>query len=170
LNTIGQVRAASHLGEDLLDLENWARGANDHELSRTRNPYNWDDAQRIRALRIATDTRRLAVYRSFYDGLAFTEWREQFGPWLAETIRKEVSKWIKKVASGEPRLATFTARTVAEELSLHEHIEAICIALDSPEFCNEAGLILQQRNGPQVSDEAQWIVAWEGAISENQSA
>lgn len=153
LETVGQVRAASGIGDE--ELDNWKHSANDS------SPYDWHDPERIKALRLATDARRLALYRQFYEGLGFAKWHEKFAPWLADTIRKEVMRiWIDQVRTSGLGEAIFTAQSVAEELGLHDQIEAICVALDAPEFYNEAGLILRQRSGPDIGGEAQWIVKW----------
>lgn len=153
LETVSQVRAASLLDDD--QLNNWERGANDP------TPYNWHDPERIRALRRATDSRRLALYRQFYDGQGYGTWQEQFAPWLAATIRREVvESWIQPARQTRPGEVTFTARSVAEQLKLPEQIEAICQALDAPQFYLENGLYLKQRSDPIVGDEAQWVVEW----------
>ena len=155
LDTVGKVRAASQLGED--QVANWERGANDPR------PYDWRNPERIKALRLATDARRLAIYRHFYDGLGFANWQVQFNPWLAETIRKEVVKgWVIESRAAGSSGSMFTARSVAEELGLHGHIEEICAALDAPEFHTVAGVVVRERTGSVSGDDAQWVLEWQG--------
>lgn len=153
LETVGQVRAASQLGDDQLD--NWERGAN------SPRPYDWSDPERIKALRSATGARRLNLYQQFYDGVGFSKWHDRFAPWLEERIREEVTKnWIGEARAAGPGEARIHARSVAEELGLHDHIRVICRALDAPEFATKYDLVLKERSGPGVGEEAVWIVRW----------
>ncbi len=156
LDTVGQVRAASLIEDDQLD--NWERGAN-HP-----HPYDWRDPERIKALRRATDARRLNLYKRFYEGVGFRKWQDQFSPWLAATIREEVTRiWIEESRDAGPGEVAIHARFVAEEIRLPDRISAICAALDASEFYVN-GLSLKKRTGPEVGEDAVWIVEWSGDV------
>ena len=152
LNNIADVRAASEI--DLVNVPDWEVGAN------ARKPYDWRDAARIKALRQATDNRRLTMYRRFYEGVGYAAWHQRFEPWLAEVIKNRVlDLWIQQAREDGNSEVHIYVRDVQEELGMLGILPLIHQVFDKSEFLFAAGVTGIRRGDFSVEEEFHWVIS-----------
>jgi hypothetical protein len=150
LDTVGDVRLASFIGEDQLGY--WERASNNGGYA-----YDWTDPERIRAFRKATELRRIAMYTCFYEQVGWGDWSDKMK--LADQIRQYVIEELidpaRQAGKGE---LTVRSGDVHKAMGLDNRMPAVCGALDAVKFYDEAGVRLVTRSGPYQSSTVEWVL------------
>ena len=80
-STVGEIREASAIPEDVKNLKNWELACNSKESfsfknkSTWSNDNDWSNKKRINAFIDATKERRMKLYSNLYETLKFHEWK-----------------------------------------------------------------------------------------------